>query len=233
MTDFSEPSTREEWDYYLKDKYGLGLNWFHYSLSSAWTSYDLRSKKKNLARYRKNLEYLESFESKILKRLEGMMSKSGLSKDIERKPEYRSSDLTREQLHEEIKRLFHLEPIFNRINEKIIKAKKQILLLETFSIKILDRRKSIQPLTMVALVWLIAMKKARKQRRYRDVIRLLNWFSNNHREEIVNKYERLLNLSESALRRAYERYIERPNRKNRAYKEIVYEFYDSSLDDNF
>ena len=88
MTTFSRRSTREEADDYLKETYGLGLNWFHSSLSSAATLYALRSKKKNLARYRKNLEYLESFESKILKRLEGMMSKSGLIKDIEHKPKY-------------------------------------------------------------------------------------------------------------------------------------------------
>ena len=238
MNSFSEDSRRAKVDKYLKENYGFGLEWFHYCLSRASTFCNLRRKKKNLSKYRRRLQYLESFKEGILKQLEEIMSKTGLIKNIEMKRKYKKSGLTQEQRHEEIIKLFNLEPIFKRAEEKIRQTKRRIALLNAFykepikTMTTIDRRKSIDPTTVVALAWLKAMRGPRKQRHYRDVETLLKWFSKNHQDEITKNFGRLLYISESAVRRANERYIKHPNRRQKIYGELVTEFFDSSIENH-
>jgi hypothetical protein len=195
---------------------------------------DLNRHKKKLASDRKQLEYLESFRVKIIKYLKVMLRKAGIIDEIRAKRKYRRLGITPDQPHDEIIELFNLKPILDKVNKRICWIRKKLAMLQSISIQTVGGKNPIQPPTLIALVWLSAMKSCRKTKRYEDICNLTEWFAKHHPKIFAKRfyriYGRLPILSTAAIRRAEERYIAGRTPRQKKYKAIIKELLTGTYD---
>jgi len=239
---FSVDSKEAIVDEYLENNFDLGINWFHSIFDLVNVDCRLRRNKRKLDKLRARIEFLKSLKAMMPKELDRILLKGEFFRDIEWKlKKYKLSSekaerLAQEQRNERISTLFNLKRVFLLIDEEIENSEKQILYIKAIDQKTMGGKNPIQPITLVVLVWLFAMKKAkRRSPRYKVVELLLEWFFNNYEEKLKGYFQFLPPVSQGAIRRAYERYLKSPNQKQKIYIKLIRDFYYDSFesDDSF
>lgn len=213
---FNMNSNDQKLDRSLKEKYGYGFDTFSFLLRNVKAFFELLAKQRSIKTFEDKIQKLETLKTHIFKKLNEYLKTSESQEEIE-------DDAIMEQ--------FNLAPFFKIIDQKIKNLEKIANLLRSLNIATGKQKRIMQPHTMVALVWILAMReKGRKLYEiFKDTQILLKRISK--KEEFKNYFEREINISTDIIRRDYERYIKNPNDKQKIYCEIAFSIYADSLSD--
>jgi hypothetical protein len=172
------------------------------------------------------ISYLEFSKEELVKTIDSLLEKSnswGWIKDTH--PEI--DELNLETKAEFIREKFQLQHYFKFVDQMIARLNRKIHIFNKVYFHTEDKRKRIQPHTLVVLVWVLAFKNLGLSNRnsFTETQTLLKWFSRNRGEILIHYFGRQIHISKSTIRRNYERYIQNPNSEREPYKKFAEALY--------
>jgi hypothetical protein len=215
----------KELDRHLWKTYRLRRRDFEFGLRNVGSFFVSIKLKKRKKEYQTRISELEAAKRKILKNIVNFLNRTGLWAEItDISPENRL--VSHEGTVSYLKQHFGLAPYFEKIDNKIRFYRRVIVLLDGFRIETEGKKKSVKLSTLIVLVWFYTMrdadKKVTKTQKFRDISRLLTWFST-HKPELMNElFGTQVVLDDTAIKANYDRYIKNPSASRRAYKEIAF-----------
>jgi hypothetical protein len=232
MMSFEIEDPREHVDEYLRTKYGFGLSYFEFSLKNITSFYSLIELKKNKPLFEEEINILETEKRLLIERIDDFLIKVNLWDDIKHN-QLEGAILTSDRKVSYIKSNFGLDIYFEKIDEKLKSYKKRVVLLRSFQIETEEKHKRIEPQTLIALVWYLAVQfgENTKSQKFEDVAKLMNWFFHNEIEDMMNLFREPIEMDASAIKNDYERYIQNPNEIQRIYHDLAFSIYGESFSD--
>ena len=226
MRTFNETSSADEINRYLDEKYQYSLIQFENSLHGIQTDYKLVSQKKAINDLRRTIEYLILSKEELVKKINEFISKSkswGWTKNSFSG----LSELTGEQKVNFIKRTFRLKYYFEFVDRRIKRLNNVITILESIKFHAEDKRKRVQPHTVVMLIWTLAFQHggASIKESFRETKALLAWFKKKRSEMLRESCGQLGHIGLDTIRRDFERYIKNANSKRKVYGEMAQSIY--------
>ena len=195
------------------------MSHFELGLRNIKTFFDLIETKKKRTEFRKKIDDLELEKRKIIKHIIYFFTQTGLWNEVQ--PPDNPWSRERKVLY--IKEEFGLNQFFEKIDDKVRSLQKKIILLDGFEMETEDKKKRVQHKTLISLVWFYSMFKGEvtNTQKFRDISVLLDWFSENKSELMVELFGKTVNLDDSAIKAKYDRYINSPSEGLKIYQELA------------
>lgn len=222
MVEYNERSPEDEVNRYLNEKYEYSLMQFENSLHGIHTYYELISRKRSISEIRNNIEYLESSKEELVNKIKEILTKSKSWRWIKNNfPDI--AEWTDEQKADFIRTKFQLHHYFEFTDLRINQLSRIINLITHIHFHAEDKRKRVQPETVIVLVWILAFKNSGLtiNQSFTETRALLKWFFKNRKELLRELSDLQIYKSKDAIRHDYERYIQTPGEANKEYKEMA------------
>ena len=185
----SQCSSKREVDTYLKEKYGLRLDTFLYSLNKIAAFHHLVILGRSVSNLEREIQNIEAQKLWLLKSLKRFLDKTGQIIIIERKIKKRWSAIPDNRKDKIIIEEFNLKGKFDFIENQISYIRKKIVLFRGLGKAAAESRRFIEPITLASLVWARALRK-NKTTSYKDIELLFVWISNNRKKEMRKLFGR-------------------------------------------
>jgi hypothetical protein len=207
---------------HLANSYSYSLVQFEQSLKVIKTYYQLIGRKRASDKIMRHIRYLTSSKEALVRKIDEFFTKSESWGWI--KNSYRGlAQLTDERKANFIKSKFSLFRYDKFVDERIGQLNRIVSLLSGRELYTVEKRKRVQPQTMLILVWILAFRHAGASNRksVRETYRLVGWFSANRQPLLREFCNQTIHLGENAFRRYSERYIVNPKPSTRVYAEMA------------
>jgi len=223
---FDEKSSAKELNDELVARFDFGLANLENSLSYVQTTYNLIGFRKRVQELELACRRFEALKRRLLKQVDDFLEISGRWKRIMTRHNT-EREWRRDDKYNFIKEEFHLNELFQKIDQEIKDLNRRIHIINSVRLPTAEKRKRIQPYTLIMLVWLQALSLGctKPAERYRVAYKLLAWFIENRNDLFTGSISKLKDLDAASIRHDYERYIQMPNDSQKVYQEWAQQIY--------